>query len=102
MYDIINKILEMDEEARKLEDKTQAEKIASRQEVLKKKQEVYDEYLSAAKEHLETFKSAAKNSNEEKIKKAEQYYEEVSLALDKTFAQNKDRWIDEIVNGIIL
>lgn len=101
MDDIINKILAMDETARKLDDEAQAEKIASREEVLKKRQEVYDEYLRTAAEHLEMFKKAAGKSSEEKWKKTEKYYENLSSSLDKVYKENKDRWVNEIVSGVL-
>lgn len=101
MDDIINKILEMDETARKLEDEAQAEKIASREEVIKKRQEVYDEYLSSAKEHLELFKLAARKSSDEKWKATEKHYQQVSSSIDKLFEENKNKWVDEIVAGVL-
>lgn len=101
MDDIINKILEMDEAARKLEDEAQAEKIASREEVMNKRREVYEEYLSSAKDHIESFKIAAKKTSDEKWSATEKHYKDVSALLDKTFEKNKDKWIDEIVKGVI-
>lgn len=101
MDDIINKILEMDETARKLDDEAQAEKIASREEVLKKRQQVYDEYLSSAAEHIETFKIAAQKSSDEKLKETERHYEKISKSLDKKYENNKEKWVAEIVKGVI-
>lgn len=101
MDDIISKILEMDEAARKLEDEAQAEKIASRDEVMNKRKEVYEEYLSSAKDHIESFKIAAKKTSDEKWIKIEKHYEDISASLKKKFDKNKEQWINEIVNGVI-
>lgn len=101
MDDIISKILEMDETARKLDDETQAEKIASRDEVMSKRKEVYEHYLSSAKDHIDSFKLAAKKSSDEKWKKTEAHYKKISSSLDETFEKNKDKWIDDIVSGVI-
>ncbi len=101
MDDIISKILQMDETARKLEDEAQAEKIASREEVKKKRQEVYDEYLESAKEHVEQFKIAAKKTSDAEWKKTEKHYDDVSKSLEKKFKDHKDKWVSEIVDGVL-
>lgn len=101
MDDIISKILEMDETARKLNDEVMAEKIASREEVVRKRQEVYDKYLSSAKEHIREFKNAAQKASDEEWQETEKYYKEVSLALERKFKENKQQWVDEIYNDVI-
>lgn len=98
---IINKILQMDETARRMEDEAQAEKIASREEVKKKRREVYDEYLSSAREHVESFKLAAKKTSDEKWMQTEKHYSEISRSIDKKFKDNKDIWVNEIVDGVL-
>ena len=101
MDDIISKILQMDETARKMEDEAQAEKIASREEVKKKCQEVYDQYLESAKIHVQEFEKAAKKTSDENWKKTEKYYSDVSKSLDKKFKDHKDKWVNDIVNGVL-
>lgn len=101
MDEIINKILQMDETARKMEDEAQAEKIASTEEVMKKRRQVYDEYLSSAREHMDYFKLAAQKTSDEKWKRTEKYYSEISKLIDKKFKNNKDNWVNEIVSGVL-
>lgn len=101
MDDIISKILQMDETARKMEDEANAEKIASREEVKKKRQEVYDEYLESARAHVEEYKKAAQKSSDENWKKTEKYYSNVSKSLDKKFRDHKEKWVNDIVNGVL-
>ena len=101
MDDIISKILEMDETARKMEDEAQAERIASREEVKKARQEVYDEYLESAQNHIEQYKKAAKKTSEEEWKVTLKHYDDVSAALEKKFKNNKEKWVNDIVNGVL-
>ena len=101
MDDVINKILQMDEEARKLDEEAQAERIASREEVMKKRKEVYDDYLKSAKEHIESYKAAEKKTSEAGWKKTEKYYDNVSRTLEKKFRDNKEKWVSEIVSGVL-
>lgn len=101
MDDIISKILQMDETARKMEDEANAEKIASREEVKKKRQEVYEEYLESARTHVEEYKKTAKKASDENWKKTEKYYSDVSKSLDKNFKDHKDKWVNDIVNGVL-
>ncbi len=101
MDDIISKILQMDETTRKMEDEAQAEKIASREEVKKKYQEVYDDYLSKARTHIEEYKASAQKTSDENWKKTEKYYSDVSKALEKKFRDHKEKWINDIVSGVL-
>ena len=101
MDDIISKILQMDETARKMEDEAQAEKIASREEVKQKRQEVYDEYLESAKTHVEEFKKCEGKKAEEKQKETEKLYSGISKALEKKYKDNKEKWVNGIVNGVL-
>ncbi|MBQ5439598.1 MAG: hypothetical protein IIT49_02310 [Clostridia bacterium] len=101
MDDIISKILQMDETARKMEDEAQAEKIASREEVKQKRQEVYDEYLKSAKTHVEEYKKSESKIAEEKMKETEKRYRGISKALEKKYNDNKEKWVNGIVNGVL-
>ena len=62
MIGIVKKIFQMDETARKLAEEADAEKIASREEVKKKRQQVYDEYLENARTQVEEYKQSAKKT----------------------------------------
>ena len=101
MDEVISKILQMDEEARKLDEEAQAEKIASHADVLKKRKEVYDEYLESAKTHIEEYKAVEKKASEKAWKKTAKYYDSVSRTLEKKFRDNKEKWVEEIVNGVL-
>lgn len=101
MDDIISKILQMDETARKMDDEAQAEKIASREEVKKKRQEVYDKYLESARAHVEQFKKSAAQTSDEEWKAAQKHYDSVSKALEKKFNDNKEKWVDDIVSSVL-
>ena len=101
MDELISRILQMDEEARKLDEQAQEEKIASHAEVMKKRQEVYEEYLESAKAHVEAYKTSETKASENSWKKTAKYYDDVSRALDKKFRDNKSKWVDEIVNGVL-
>ena len=101
MDDLISKILQMDETARKMEEEAQAEKIASREEVKKKRQEVYDEYLESAKVHVEQYKKTAVKASEEEWEITKKHYDSVSQKMEKTFKSNKERWVDNIVSAVL-
>lgn len=101
MDDLISKILQMDETARKMDEEAQAEKIASREEVKKKRQEVYDEYLESAKAHVEQYKKSAAEASEKEWSVTKKHYDDVSQRLEKTFNKNKEKWVDEIVSAVL-
>ncbi len=101
MDEVISKILQMDETARKMDEEAQAEKIASHEEVKKKRQEVYEQYLENAKAHVEEYKTKAKKDYESTWKETVKHYDDISKDLERKFANNKDRWVEEIVNGVL-
>ncbi len=101
MDDLISKILQMDETARKIDEEAQAEKIASREEVKKKRQEVYDEYLESAKAHVEQYKKSAVKASEEEWETTKKHYDSVSRKMEETFKANKEKWVDEIVSSVL-
>ena len=101
MDDLIVKILQMDETARKMNEEAQAEKIASREEVKKKHREVYEEYLESAKAHVEQYKKTAEETSEKEWSVTKKHYDALSLKLEKTFNKNKDKWVDEIVGAVL-
>ena len=101
MIGIVKNIFQMDETARKLAEEADAEKIASREEVKKKRQQVYDEYLENARTQVEEYKQSAKKTADAEWKKTEKYYSNVSKNLEKKFNDHKDKWVNDIVNGVL-
>ncbi len=101
MDDLIVKILQMDETARKMDEEAQAEKIASREEVKKKHREVYEEYLESARAHVEQYKKAAEEASEKEWSVTKKHYDSLSQKLEKNFNKNKEKWVDEIVTSVL-
>ena len=63
--------------------------------------EVYEEYLKSAKTHVEEYKKSESKIAAEKQKETEKYYAGISKALEKKYKDNKEKWVNGIVNGVL-
>ena len=51
--------------------------------------------------HVEKYKAAETKASQARWKKTEKHYDDVSRALEKKFRDNKSKWVDEIINGVL-
>jgi hypothetical protein len=101
MDDMLQKIIDMDKKAQKLDEKNQNKKENLEKEILEIKQNIYDEYMEKAK-------VTAKENEEEIIKAAEDKWNkdeatraEVMNKLVLDFEKNQDKWVDTIVERVL-
>ncbi len=101
MKDMLKTIIEMDEKARKLNDKTQQEKNLAIAEIEETKQKIHDDYIQNAKIKVEREKQKDIKNAEENWKLVQSKHQKLSQDMDKKFNSCKDEWINTIVNNII-
>ena len=53
MQDLLKKIVEMDVQARKIEESARAEKLKSEEEIEQLKEQIYNDYIERAKSRVE-------------------------------------------------
>ncbi len=101
MQDMIKRIIDADNEAKLLEEKSRKTAEARKEEIERQSKEMYDNYISEA---LETVK---KNDAYEE-QKTEKEWEEISarqqsvmIKLNSDYENNCDRWADEIVSRVL-
>ncbi len=98
MQDLLAKIIEMDEQARKIEQKAKAEKLQSEQEVEAMREQIYNEYIKRAKERIEKNTAVDQALAEERISHYAEQTEEKKQAMRELYDKNKNDWIDAIVS----
>lgn len=98
MQDIIRKIVEMDEEARQLKEQAEKEKIESERSIAETKQKVHDELIQRAKARADKNTQVERAALDKSWQETKLIHEKVENNLKNQYVQNKDRWIDEIVN----
>lgn len=101
MQNLIKEIVDMDKKAREITDAAQAEKINSEKETAQKRMQIRQDYLSRARQRIKKNEPIEREAAETAWKEKAAYYKQISEKLDKTYAENIDRWVEEIVNRVI-
>lgn len=101
MQDMLKKIIEMDEQARLVKEKAEKDKAATQQEIIKVKQQIYDDYINRAKERVEKNLTADKADAEKSWKITKAKHEAVLAELESADKENHDKWVQEIFNRVI-
>ena len=97
MQDLLKRIIEMDEQARKIEKQAKEEKLKSETEVEQLKEQIYNDYIVRAKDRVEKNIAVDRENADKKYAQAKQHQEEMKQEMDRLYQQNKDSWVDEIV-----
>ena len=97
MQDLLKKIIEMDEQARKIEQQAKSEKLKSEEEVEALRRKIYDDYIERARDRVEKNIAVDEQHAKERIDDCIKETEEKKRAMRRRYADNKDAWVDEIV-----
>lgn len=97
MQDIIRKIVEMDEEARRLKEQAEKEKLESEKAIAETKQKVHDEFIERAKARATKNTEAERAALDKSWQETKLIHQQIENNLKNQYVQNKDKWIDEIV-----
>lgn len=97
MQDIIRKIVEMDEEARRLKEQAEKEKLESEKSIAETKQKVHDEFIERAKTRAAKTTEAERDALDKSWQETKLIHQEIEKNLKSQYIQNKDKWTDEIV-----
>ena len=101
MEDMIAKIVEMDKKARELNEKAQKTKIDYEHQVVIKKETIKNDYLERAKKRIAINQQTAQKRADERLAVIKAKNQSVSEKLEKSYADNGDKWVDEIVSRVI-
>ena len=97
MQDLLKRIIEMDEQARKIEQQAKDEKLRSETEVEQLKEQIYNDYIVRAKDRVEKNIAIDRENADKKYAQAQQHNETMKQEMNRLYQQNKDSWVDEIV-----
>ena len=98
MQDLLKKIIEMDEQARKIERKVESEKIKSEEEVDKLREQIYNDYIARAKDRIEKNIAVDRAQAQERLNEYKAQTDEKKDTMHRLYEDNKERWVEEIVN----
>ena len=97
MQDFLTRIIEMDEQALKIEQQAKDEKLKSEAEVEQLKEQIYNDYIVRAKDRVEKNIAIDRENADKKYAQAQQHNETMKQEMNRLYQQNKDSWVDEIV-----
>ena len=101
MQDMIKRIIDADNEAKALEEKNRQSAETQKEKIERQSREMYDKYMAEAMETVH------KNDAQEELKSEKAWLDVATrqhsamIKLKSDFDNNRDRWVDEIVNRVI-
>lgn len=98
MQDLLKRIVEMDEQARKIERQAKSEKLKSEAEVEELREQIYNDYIVRAKDRVEKNIAVDKAHAEEKLARYSENAEKAKSEMDALYQSNKEQWVSEIVS----
>lgn len=101
MQDMISKIIEMDEAARKLIENVEKEKLDYEAEVVISEKKIKDTLLSKTKKKIEEFEKAERISTQKDWKRISNKNRSISNNLDRIYNDNFDLWVNKLVEMVI-
>lgn len=100
MKNMIDRILSIDKEARKIKDEIQKENVTLEEEIKQRKKEIRESYLERAVERVNRNRELEEKSSREKILKMQEYTKEKLKELENIYKEHKDEWAKRIVENV--
>ena len=97
MDDIIQRLVEIDRKCAERVEAAKAKKLDAQTNMNEKRKKIYDGFVAEQNKKIEEHKAELVNKNQEESKRLDQDYKETVANLENLYIQNKDRWVNEIV-----
>ncbi len=101
MQDMLTKIIEMDEKARKITQDAENKKIALEKDIVKTKETIHDEYIMRARKRIATNEITQKEVAEKQRIETKEKQEKSMQELNESYNKNVNTWVDTIVNNVL-
>lgn len=101
MQDMLSKIVDMDEKVRIQNKQAEQRKADSLKMINQKKDDIYNDYISRARERIKKNAKAEKESADKKWQQLEAKQKQSLAMLDESFKKNGDMWVNAIVENVL-
>ena len=101
MENLIDQIVKMDQQAQKITDLAQKEKLQATNDVARRREEIRDAYLKEARERLHKNEPQERKLAEEKWKVTEQKQAVLREKMEDVYHQNYDGWVQKLVSRVL-
>ena len=101
MQDMLAKIIAMDENARKIKEGAEQNKIKSEKEIEELREKIYSDYIERAKERIEKNIAVDREYAEKSLSEYAEKVEQAEKDMQALNHDNGDKWVDEIVSRVL-
>lgn len=98
MDDIIQRLVEFDRQCVARVEAAKQKKYDAQSNMAEKKSAIYDEYIKSQQTQIAKHKQALLDKNNQEAKLQEDEYNASMQKMETLYNQNKDKWVQEIVN----
>lgn len=97
MDDVIQKLVEIDRKCVERVEMTKAKKRDVQTGMNEKRKEIYDRFVAEQNEQIAKHKAELIDKNEADAKQLEEDYKDTVEKMETLYNQNKDKWVNQIV-----
>ncbi len=101
MQDLMKQIVDLDRQAREITDSAQKEKVDSEKEVVKKREQLRNDYLEQARKKISENEPKERAVAETEWQEKNKKNLELSKGLDDLYREKGDQWVAEIVQKVL-
>ncbi|GFI42104.1 hypothetical protein [Thomasclavelia cocleata] len=97
MDDVIQRLVEIDRKCVERVEAAKVKKLDAQTNMNEKRKEIYEGFVAEQNKKIEEHKAELMNKNQQEAKQLDQNYSDMVIKLENLYSQNKDKWINEIV-----
>lgn len=97
MDDVISRLVEIDRKCVERVEAAKAKKLDAQANMNEKRKEIYDSFVKEQNKQIEIHKVEMMNKNKVDAKQLEQDYQDKLVNLENLYNENKDKWVNQIV-----
>ena len=97
MDDVIQRLVEIDRKCVERVEAAKVKKLDAQTNMNEKRKEIYERFVAEQNKKIEEHKAELMNKNQQEAKQLDQNYSDMVIKLENLYSQNKDKWINEIV-----
>lgn len=97
MDDVIQRLVEIDRKCVERVEAAKAKKLDAQTNMNEKRKEIYEGFVTEQNKKIEAHKTEMMNKNQADAKQLDQNYQDTIVNLENLYNQNKDNWVNQIV-----
>lgn len=102
LQDMVRRIVEADAEAKALEEANRKSAEKERQKIEEQAEAIYQQYMDDAEKEIERNNAYLEKRSEKKLADILARQESALIKLKSDYEQNRDHWVEEIYNRVVV